>query len=341
MFNGRRGPVAGLLAGVVALGLTIVAPGAQAAPATPVGATAASTTTTAATSRAELASVSGYWTAQRLANARPADRARPQSASATATQSDHRAGPPGSIAPAAAIKPTPQDRRAEQSRRGDITPLAVSASATVGKVFFHDPSNGKDWVCSASTLNSGSKQLVLTAGHCVHGGAGKQFMTNWVFIPQYYYGSQPYGQWQAKYYHTFPSWTSSTDWNRDVAMVTMWPNSSGAVVNVVGGNGLTWNRSYYLPITVMGYPAEAPYDGGWQWACQGNTTRFGSEFKIAMQCGFTGGSSGGPWFHQYDSNTGLGYSNGATSTLDTASWNRASYFDTSVYNMYTSAANLT
>lgn len=338
MFSGRRWPVAGLLAGVVALGLTVVAPGAQAAPEATASAGSASTTV-AATPKAQMASVSRYWTAQRLANAGSADRTPAQSA--TATQSSYQPGPSGSIAPAAATKPVPKDRRAHQASRGEITPLAVSTSSTVGKVFFHDPSNGKDWVCSASTLNSGSKQLVLTAGHCVHGGAGKQYMTNWVFIPRYSYGSQPFGQWQAKYFTTFSSWASSSDFNRDVAMVTMWPNSSGAVVNVVGGNGLTWNRSYNLAITVMGYPAAPPYDGESQWACQGNTTRFGTEFMIAMQCGFTGGSSGGPWFYQYDNNTGLGNSNGTTSTLDPAGWNRASYFDTAVYNMYTGVANRT
>lgn len=340
MFNRRRWPVAGLLAGVVTLGLTVLAPGAQAAPAT-AALGGPGSTTVAATPGSQLASSAGYWTTERKAKARSADSLVPRSTATPSAQSNRQGGAPGKIAPSAATKPAPQARRAEQSRRGEISTLAVSASATVGKVFFHDPVTGGDYVCSASTLNSGSKQLVLTAGHCVHGGAGKTWMTNWVFVPLYDYGYQPYGQWDAKYFTTFNSWISSSDLNRDVGMVTMWPNQYGAVVNVVGGNGMTWNQSFYLPITIIGYPASYPYDGGWQWACQGNTTRFGSEYKIAMQCGFTGGSSGSPWLYAYDNNTGLGYSNGAMSTLDSAGWNRASYFDTSVYNMYASVANLT
>ena len=102
-----------------------------------------------------------------------------------------------------------------------MSTLAVSASATVGRAFFHNQTNGLDYSCSASALNSGSKELVLTAGHCVHGGAGGTWMTNWVFVPLYNYGSQPYGQWSAKYFTTFNSWISSSDLNRDVAMVTM------------------------------------------------------------------------------------------------------------------------
>ncbi|HEY0167291.1 MAG TPA: hypothetical protein VGB75_09625 [Jatrophihabitans sp.] len=341
MFNRRQWPVAGLVAGVVALGLTVVAPGAQAAPA-PGGLSDSVSTTVAATSASKLDSTSAYWTKERKAKARSADSLAPRPTSTLSAQSSHKAGAPGKIAPTAAIKPVPQDRRAEQSRRGDISAQAVNASSTVGKVFFTDPVTGGNYVCSASTLNSGSKQLVLTAGHCIHGGAGKTWMTNWVFVPLYNYGSQPYGQWQAKYFTTFTSWMNNSDLNRDVGMVTMWPNQYGAVVNVVGGNGLTWNQSFYLPITILGYPASYPYDGGWQWACQGNTTRFGSEYTIALQCGFTGGSSGSPWLYGYDNNTGLGYSNGAMSTLEPSTgWNRASYFDTAVYDMYASVANLT
>jgi V8-like Glu-specific endopeptidase len=339
MFNRRQWPAAGLLAGVVALSLTTVAP-AQAAT-TSTGAAGKVSTTVPATSGAGLASASGYWTAERMAKARPGDQLAPKSAASTA-QSAPRSGPRGSVAPSAATKPLPRKPGSAHSRSGDVSTLAVSASATVGRAFFHNPANGYDYSCSASALNSGSKELVLTAGHCVHGGAGGTWMTNWVFVPLYNYGSQPYGQWSAKYFTTFNSWISSSDLNRDVAMVTMWPNSSGALVNVVGGNGLAWNWGFYNPVTVLGYPAQYPYDGGWQQACQGTTTRFGSEYTVALQCGFTGGSSGGPWLLQYDNNTGLGYANGAMSTLEPATgWNRASYFDDAVYNMYASVANLT
>ena len=336
MFTGRRWPVAGVLAGVVALGMATAAP-TQAATASG----AAQASTVAATPASGLAAASGYWTAERMAHARSGDQLAPK-ANGAAAQTAPRGGAPGTVAPSAATRPAPQNRGTAHSRSGDVSTMAVSASSTVGRAFFHNPANGYDYSCSASALNSGSKELVLTAGHCVHGGAGGTWMTNWVFVPLYNYGSQPYGQWSAKYFTTFNSWISSSDLNRDVAMVTMWPNASGALVNVVGGNGLAWNWGFYNPVTILGYPAEYPYDGGWQWACQGTTTRFGSEYKVALQCGFTGGSSGGPWLLQYDNNTGLGYANGAMSTLEPSTgWNRASYFDDAVYNMYASVANLT
>ncbi|HST48840.1 hypothetical protein [Jatrophihabitans sp.] len=333
MFDRRRWPVAGLLAGVLAAGVAVGAPAQAAAPA---GLAQASTTTVSASAPGLAAT---YWTADRMAHALPGDLLAPKAGAASTPAP--RTGAPGSVAPSKATKPVKAPGSAH-ARAGDVSTLAVSASATVGRAFFHNQTNGLDYSCSASALNSGSKELVLTAGHCVHGGAGGTWHSNWVFVPLYNYGSQPYGQWSAKYFTTFNSWMSSSDLNRDVGMVTMWPNGSGALVNVVGGNGLAWNWGFYNPITILGYPAQPPYDGGWQQYCQGTTTRFGSEYKVALQCGFTGGSSGGPWLLQYDNNTGLGYANGAMSTLEPSTgWNRASYFDDAVYNMYASVANLT
>jgi V8-like Glu-specific endopeptidase len=330
MSSRRTWSAAGLLAGVLVLGAAALAPAAQAATGQKPASSTASTTVSVSGGQPQAASV---WTPERMAHARSADSLAPKATATPSTHAGKPTGTAGSVAPAVATKSAGSD--------GSVTPAAVSASATVGRAFFHNPVNGYDYACSASALNSGSKELVLTAGHCVHGGQGGQWMTNWVFVPLYNYGSQPYGQYSAKYLTTFNSWMSSSDLDRDVGMVTVWPNGNGALVNTVGGNGLSWNYSFNEAITILAYPAEPPYDGGWQQYCQGTTSRFGSEYKIALHCAFTGGSSGAPWLRLYDSSTGLGYANGAMSTLDSAGWNRASYFDDSVYNMYASVANLT
>lgn len=107
MFNRRRWPVAGLLAGVVALGLTALAPGAQAAPA-PTGLGSSVSTTVAATSGSQLTSSSAYWTAERKASARSADSLAPRSTSTPSARSSHQGGAPSLIAPSAATKPVPQ-----------------------------------------------------------------------------------------------------------------------------------------------------------------------------------------------------------------------------------------
>lgn len=78
----------------------------------------------------------------------------------------------------------------EQSTRGTQVPLAIETdpykllaaialpitpayvdrdfTSTVGKLFLHDPVLNKDSSCTASTISSPSRTLIITAGHCVY-----------------------------------------------------------------------------------------------------------------------------------------------------------------------------
>src|SRR5262245_18817289 len=94
----------------------------------------------------------GYWTAEKLRNAIPADL------------------PPGTESPgkqrvsgSSGIASKPVAPRG-QKLANDVVP------STAGKLFFTD--NGLNYVCSASTINNNYKNLIITAGHCVHSGAG-------------------------------------------------------------------------------------------------------------------------------------------------------------------------
>jgi len=61
-------------------------------------------------------------------------------------------------------------------------------AAPNGKVFFRNATDGKLYVCSASAVNSHSRRLIATAGHCVHDGKDGTWHENWFFYPNYYYG---------------------------------------------------------------------------------------------------------------------------------------------------------
>ncbi|MFC4107991.1 trypsin-like serine peptidase [Micromonospora zhanjiangensis] len=318
---------------------------AQAAPASTSGdasvSTVAAGVSTAQRSGLQVADqASSYWTPERLRTAQSADTLvdKAQTSSGTASRA---AGTAQSTPPAA-----PSASVATRSRAAAAGPIniQVNASATVGKVFFYNPADGKNYVCSAGTVNSGSKLLVMSAGHCVHGGRGGQWMQNWIFIPYYNYGAEPYGRWSAKYLTTFNAWINDSNLDRDVSYITMWPNASGQrPVDVLGGNGLSVNYSYEQAVTILAYPAAPPYDGGWQQYCQGTTYRPGiwpfQENQIALRCGFTGGSSGSVWLRLY--NGSYGYVNGIMSTLDSSGVNRSPYFDTAVMDAYNSVANRT
>ncbi|MFG1799474.1 trypsin-like serine peptidase [Micromonospora carbonacea] len=309
---------------------------AQAAPVGGASATtvAATTSTTAARSGLTAAQQAGdYWTTERMRTAISAD-VLVKKAGAVAGKGLKPTGPARSVPPAA---PTVTAASSVASQAGGDISAYVAASATVGKVFFYNPVDGKNYVCSAGAVNSTSKLLVMSAGHCVHGGRGGQWMQNWIFVPLYNYGAEPYGRWSAKYLTAFNAWINDSNLDRDVSYITVYPNSSGQrLVDRVGGNGLSVNYSYTQAVTILAYPAAPPYDGGWQQYCQGTTYRPGSENKIALNCGFTGGSSGSVWLRLY--NDVYGYVNGIMSTLNSAGVNKSSYFDTAVMDVYNSVA---
>ncbi|NBE84112.1 hypothetical protein [Micromonospora rubida] len=331
----------------LAAGMALVGAGAaQAAPASDATAgTSVSTAlaTTSANARSGLTTAeqaSNYWTPERMRTAISADTLV-KKAPASSGESVRPTGTAQSTPPAA---PTVKAATSRVPAAGGSMAANVAASATVGKVFFYNPANGLNYVCSAGTVNSGSKLLVMSAGHCVHGGSGGQWMQNWVFVPLYNYGSEPYGRWSAKYLTTFNAWINDSNLDRDVSYITVWPNGSNQrPVDVLGGNGLSVNYSYDQAVTILAYPAAPPYDGGWQQYCQGTTYRPGiwpfQENKIALGCGFTGGSSGSVWLRLY--NDAYGYVNGIMSTLDGNGVNRSSYFDTAVMDVYNSVANRT
>ncbi len=220
----------------------------------------------------------------------------------------------------------------------------VNESSAVGKVYFRNPVNGGDYMCSAAAINSPSKQMVTTAGHCVNtggvNGVAGHWMQNWVYIPRYRSGARPFGTYAAKEYRSFNGWINSGDLTRDVAMVTTWPLNGARVVDATGGHGLSWNFSRTQHMTVLGYPGNKD-NGELQWACQGTTQQDGAGPKIAMHCDFGGGSSGGPWLRELNDANGLGSQNGVMSTISSGGWNQSPYFDDPVKAMFDAQGSIT
>jgi hypothetical protein len=187
---------------------------------------------------------------------------------------------------------------------------------TTGKVFF--TLGNTNYVCSGSTVQDGNANVsvVLTAGHCVEDGASGGFGTNWIYVPDY-------ERWTAKSCTTDPSrcyaasrlvtssaWASSGDFNYDVAF------------GVVAGNDLesTWGSQaigFNLPTGQMmysfGYPAAGKYTGGSLIYCNGTVRDDPYSLDQGMSCGMTGGSSGGPWYANFNPSTGVGTANSLNS----------------------------
>ncbi|WP_432745299.1 S1 family peptidase [Streptomyces sp. JH002] len=282
------------------------------------------------------AALEEYWTPERMAGALPADNLVPDAADAADAAPAARApedsgGEPGSTEPAAPL----------QQEGGDVS-AALTETPVVGRVFYTNPNNGGDYWCSAGALNSDSKQLLITAGHCVNvggsnGNAGA-WMTNWTYVPRYREGARPFGTFAAKQFRSFNGWINNSNFEWDVAMVTTWPLNGSKLVNVTGGHGLSWNYSRSQAVTIWGYPGNHA-SGQVQWWCQGTTVDSGG--RLRLDCNFGGGSSGGPWLRVYNDSTGLGQVNGVTSTVDSAGANRSPYFGDSVKEMFDAQGSYT
>ncbi|MGL5860845.1 MAG: trypsin-like serine peptidase [Phycicoccus sp.] len=267
--------------------------------------------------------VLAYWTPERMAKATPLDapddaKVVERTARALAKQAPK------------SVRPVPSSLG---SRMKNYPPPVTNFSVTNGKLFIGGYESGS-W-CSASAVNTPSRRVLITAGHCVHSGAGGTWQNNLVFVPGYNAFNadrDPVGRFQAYQLRTFNAWIDDSDLGRDVGYVTTFSGGDwgATVVDTVGGHGLAWNGGTEFDTSIFGYPSNR--DGGDQmWACWGVATdNSWWDNRSRIGCGFGPGSSGGPWLWQYDNGTGQGYVRSVMSTVDGAGVNRGPYFDTAV-----------
>lgn len=227
----------------------------------------------AATSEAEQNRVERYWTPERMRSAIPA-ATRFRDGADTASRATKSAVT--AVRQAANVEPeAPRPRH--------------------GKVFF--TMNGVDYVCSATATRSHNRDVVTTAGHCVHEGDGGSFATHFAFVPAYYNGLRPFGTWTAEALFTTRAWAQSGDFTYDVGFAVLNENARGqSLTEVVGGYPIAFNLPRGLTYTAYGYPAGAPFDGQRLYSCTDTASpdpRGSGDHAIT--CGMTGGSSGGGW----------------------------------------------
>jgi len=245
--------------------------------------------------------VHDYWTPERMRNAIPADVLSLDDFSQLLLQN--------------------QDVWIGEQQFVPVTFAALRASgeagAPNGRVFYRNVTDGENYSCSGSAINSSSKRLVATAGHCIHGGGlNKTWHQNWWFVPNYYHLHMPQGMFTAHFMRTFEEWTiygqTGIGFANDLAFVTTNDNLlSQRVVDAVGGHGLVTGGNYSFNnenIKIYGYPWGIDTAQSLQ-TCSLTTglNWMGSiPFHSAVGCFFGGGASGGPWVSHHNNITGVG-----------------------------------
>jgi V8-like Glu-specific endopeptidase len=273
--------VAGLLAAVVAFFATVAAC-SGAATASPSAHPAGATTGEAG---AEAAKVTRYWTPERMRNARPLDMV---------------AGANGR--PRLRIGAR-QEAGATASFKAVTTPDVPPYSFN-GRIFIR---RGKlEGYCSGTAINSPTRQLVLTAGHCVNSGHEDGKASVWSnyleFVPAFNGGVAPFGAFVARrnVIRAPKEWTKYGNPDFDMGAFLTLPNSEGLnVADAVGGGativtGLTRHQTFQT----YGYPGETTH----MQAC--NSPYIGDDLlsnpfpgppTLGIRCHWAPGASGGGW----------------------------------------------
>ncbi|MER6777569.1 MULTISPECIES: peptidase [unclassified Streptomyces] len=241
----------------------------------------------------------GFWTAERMRGATPLDvTAAPGTGRAPVAAAAAR---PTAVAPTAATAAVASPTSFPQA--GGAWTGGGAVVKTSGRVFF--TFGDRTASCSGDSISSANGSTVITAGHCVkYQGT---WHTNWIFVPAYENGNAPYGQWSATKTFATDQWAASEDMNMDVGLAVVAPLNGQNLSQVVGAQGILFNGGYNKKMYSFGFPAAAPYDGTKLVYCSGNT---GKDFLLtkdhSLGCNMTGGSSGGPWFQDFNEATGLG-----------------------------------
>ncbi|MEV7598862.1 hypothetical protein AB0O91_15915 [Kitasatospora sp. NPDC089797] len=228
-----------------------------------------------------------YWTPARMAAALPADQDR---------------AAPTAVAPA----PT-----ADGPRPGEFIPPSRSFDGIPqAGAFFWTDATGAGRTCSGSVVRSPGRDLVLSAGHCLKGYAGRSPLRHLGFVPQYHDGLKPFGIFPVvadgvyvaqEYYDLGPHAGAEYD----VAFAVTGPDRDGELLEDATGGVrlLTGTGDVHAPVRMIGYPAGAEKPlGCWSWTtawASDDPAEPGTFPRIACDA-FTSGTSGGPmllpWF---------------------------------------------
>lgn len=222
----------------------------------------------------EAARVARYWTPARMRSTPPLDASGPERLTALA-----------SFVPVA--EPT-------------VLPFAVN-----GRLFVRQ--GNRRGFCSATAIDTPSRSLVLTAGHCVNSGPlGRRGRSAWSrflqFVPAYSNGTAPFGAFVAHRKSVFAlrQWVGFGNPNFDVGAILVGANAEGVnVADAVGGGAtIASDVSRRQEFQTFGYPGESRVLQGCRSPYVGDdvlTYRIPGPPTLAIRCHWAPGASGGGW----------------------------------------------
>ena len=189
-------------------------------------------------------------------------------------------------------------RRGATASSDRVLNASELGTRTNGKLIGFDPRRG-NYSCSGTALNTPSRSIVITAGHCVvQARRGGRRLS---FIPAYDHGERPFGSFSVQAAYVMPQWARSENPDFDLAALRVRPNRLGALTDVVGGRGFAASRSRFAAFRIFGYPAAA-LRGEELRSCRARglgsdplTFALGGPPALPSSCDMAAGASGGGW----------------------------------------------
>jgi V8-like Glu-specific endopeptidase len=250
-----------------------------------------------ADSASEAKQIKEYWTPRRMRNATPLDvtlTRRDVTRAARATAGTDGRGKVVSVPPSDGAGEVTGEVKVPMATL--ISNPSVYPYRTHGKVFFNQ--GGGSYVCSATTVNSPTKRVIFTAGHCVVDEG--QASSNVAFVPGYKNGARPYGTFVASSTYSINGWINNGDFRYDIAAAVM--GGAQKVGQKVGTRGIKFNLARQQTFVSYGYPAASPFNGQQLYKCpspyKGQDPSESNPRPQWITCNMTGGSSGGGWIVQ-------------------------------------------
>ncbi len=196
--------------------------------------------------------------------------------------------------------PAPHFRRAPGAGASSVRvtdPTAIG-TRTNGKIIAAAPGTGS-YSCSGTAIETPSRSMILTAGHCViESGQEAQRMS---FVPAYDHGKRPFGTFEVKSVYVMPQWRRTENPAFDLAALRVEPNRFGFLTDVVGARGYATSKSRLSAFQIFGYPAA--HAGGEELrSCRAHglgldrlTNRLQGPPTMPASCDMAAGASGGGW----------------------------------------------
>jgi V8-like Glu-specific endopeptidase len=133
---------------------------------------------------------------------------------------------------------------------GTPTATAFLGVRTVGPLF---APGSTTHTCTASVVSSPSRNLLITAAHCLTGSAAGV-----TFAPDFHDGITPFGTWTVTKAYVAPAWSTGVNPARDVAFLVVAPKvingHTTQIQALTGGNTLAKLPKVGTMITVPAYP---------------------------------------------------------------------------------------